>query len=101
MSVYVDPLCNHGWVLHGRATLSCHLFAIGSDARRELLTFARQLGLSTGWLQGENRLPPFPHFDLVPRLREKAVRAGAQELSREEAVSLWRGTEAERKEGGA
>lgn len=87
MSVYVDPLMNHGWVLNGKPTMSCHMFA---DSKGELVAFARRLRLKETWLQGENRNPPFLHFDLVPSMRALAVKAGASELSREEAVAKWR-----------
>lgn len=87
MSVYVDPLMNHGWVLRGKAVQSCHMFA---DSMKELMAFAIGIWLRPSWLQGQDREPPFPHFDLVPAIRKRAVKAGAIELSREEAVAKWR-----------
>jgi hypothetical protein len=85
MSVYVDPLMFHGWMIYGKLVKSCHLFA---DTLEELLAFGRQVGLKDRWLQGEAK--DFPHYDLVASRRSLAVDAGAIELSAREAVAKWR-----------
>ncbi len=90
MAVYVDPLMDHGWCWAGKPTKSCHLFA---DSLDELLAFALKIWLKREWLQGVDRQPPFPHFDLIPSKRRAAIKAGAVELTREEAVAKWRGGE--------
>ena len=77
--VYVDPLCNHGW----RLGPSCHMYA---DTLEELHAFAARIGLKRQWFQ-DKRLP---HYDLTARRRAAAVKLGAIEHSRFEAVTLWR-----------
>lgn len=79
MSVYVDPLCEYGWVLRGRRTASCHMTA---DSDEELHALASKIGLKRSWHQP----PPahFSHYDLTPSRRAHAVAAGAVELTRAE-----------------
>lgn len=85
MAVYVDPLMNHGWVLRGRATPSCHMFA---DTLDELHAMAEKIGMKQSWFQeGSSGLK---HYDLTKSLREAAVAAGALELGRNDAVAKYR-----------
>lgn len=79
MAVYVDatkeyrPSAIHPAARrHGR--LWCHMFA---DTLEELHAMAKQLGLKREWFQEHN----FPHYDLLPRRRAAAVRAGVEEIS--------------------
>lgn len=58
---------NHRW---------CHLYA---DSLDELISFANKIGLKRSWLQNESGR--FPHFDIVPTYRQKAISNGAIELS--------------------
>jgi hypothetical protein len=60
----------------------CHLFADAPDCA-ELHAFARKIGMRREWYQGD-------HYDLTPKKRAAAVRAGAKECTREEAVRVWR-----------
>ena len=72
MTVYVDEAA---WPFRGE--LWCHMVA---DSLAELTTFAHHLGLRSGYVQ----LPPktrFPHFDLNPSMRAKAVERGAVEVT--------------------
>ena len=86
MAVYVDPLCNHGWVLRGRAVKSCHLFTDGDID--ELHAMAERIGLKRRWFQcGNKRLP---HYDLTESRRNAAISLGVIALSRAEAARLWR-----------
>lgn len=73
VSVYVDPLMSHGWVLRGKSIQSCHLLA---DSDEELHVLARRIGLRRSWFQQGSR----PHYDLVPSKRILAVQRGAIEL---------------------
>jgi hypothetical protein len=67
MSVYVDPLMDHGWKL-GR---SCHL--------------------KPEWFQADQKARrPVPHYDLTAARRTHAVNLGALDVGRREAVSIWR-----------
>ena len=84
MTVYVDPLMNHGWLMRGRTVPNCHLFA---DTVEELHTFALKIGMRIEWFQ--NR-PGLPHYDLTPDRRARAVRAGAKEVTRRELVEFMR-----------
>lgn len=74
MAVYVDPLMNHGWVMYGKQTPSCHLLA---DTEEELHEIARKIGLKRRWFQGNASTP---HYDLVPKRRLAAIAFGAKEL---------------------
>lgn len=53
----------------------CHLWA---DSKYELMAFAVNLGLNKSWL---HRSKICDHFDLVPSMREKAIKFGAKEYS--------------------
>lgn len=64
-----------------RNTLASHMMTTleGQEGTKELITFARKLGLKPEWIQypGERR----QHFDLVESKRRKAVEQGAVEVS--------------------
>jgi len=83
MSVYVDPLTPCMASRRWRWPKACHLFA---DTLDELHAFAAKLGLKHAWFQGGR----FPHYDLTPGMRTKAVAKGAVELDRRAAVMMWR-----------
>lgn len=85
MSVYVDPLMQHGWKLQGRMQLSCHMFA---DTEEELHELAESIGLARAWFQERNQ-KRLAHYDLTLNKRRDAIRAGAVQVSRREAVNLW------------
>ena len=84
MSVYVDPLMQHGWKLRGHVVKSCHLYA---DTLDELHTMAERIGLKRKWFQEH---PFLPHYDLTAVRRLAALRAGAKEASRHEMVAVLR-----------
>ena len=81
--IFVDPICpclsNANWRWHD----SCHLFG---DDEADPHGFARRIGLKRAWFQAGRK----PHYDLTRSMRAKAVRAGAVEYSREQAVAFWR-----------
>ncbi len=81
MSVYVDPLMNHGW----RLGPSCHMWADTSD---ELHAMATRIGMKRAWFQCKPKPNGrvFPHYDLVGSRRAKAVTFGAIEMDRRQAV---------------
>lgn len=88
MSVYIDHLqpCPRragftGW----RWNQSCHLFA---DSLEELHAFARRIGLRRSWFQTSRG--GLPHYDLNPGRRAVALRHGATELERAQAVAKWK-----------
>ena len=53
----------------------CHMWA---DSVEELIDFALSLGMKREWLQKSEK---FPHFDLVPTRRARAIAKGAVEMS--------------------
>ena len=59
--------------------LWCHMWA---DTVDELLKFAEDIGLKKQWLQNNSH---FPHFDLTPGRRKKAIAKGAVEVN----IKTW------------
>ena len=84
MSVYVDPVMEHGGSKTFRWPRSCHMYA---DTLEELHWMARQIGMKRAWFQYKERLP---HYDLVPTRRKMAVERGAIEHTREQMVEFMR-----------
>ena len=78
MSIFVDPLRDHGW----RLGPSCHMFASSAE---ELHAFAHRLGLRRAWFQDER----VPHYDLTARKRALALQHGAIELPMRAAYRYW------------
>lgn len=81
MAVYVDAAI-WKWVGHRW----CHLLA---DDEWELHRFASQLGLKRSSYQGPPRTSA-PHYDITGFERDRAVRLGAVQCSREEIVEVFR-----------
>ena len=83
MSVYVDPLTscirNKNW----KYDYACHMFA---DTLPELHSMAGKIGLKIEWFQSGGRLQ---HYDLTGMKREMAIKNGAVELTRRQAVETW------------
>lgn len=75
MSVYVDPLLNHGGSATFKWTHSCHMYA---DTIDELHDMARRIGMKRAWFQNK---PHLPHYDLNASRRAAAVRSGAIETT--------------------
>lgn len=81
MAVYVDaPI----WHFAGRRW--CHLMA---DDTAELHGFAARLGLKLSSYQGPPKTSA-PHYDITGLERNRALRLGAVECSREEIVAIFR-----------
>lgn len=81
MAVYVDaPI----WPWAGKRW--CHLLA---DDIHELHHFATRLGLKRSSYQGPPKTSA-PHYDITGLERDRAVRLGAVECSREEIVMVFR-----------
>lgn len=75
--ICVDPLMNHGWVIWGKATQSCHMFSRGHD-QAELHRMAEKVGLERRYFQDREG---FPHYDLTPRRRVAVILKGAKAMS--------------------
>ena len=83
LSAYRDRQAARVGARNGRRW--CHLYA---DTGEELHAFAARVGLSRSW--GQLSRGGTPHYDLTPARRAAAVRAGAREIDRHEAVALFR-----------
>lgn len=84
--LYVDPLGKYGMIFLGRKCRSCHLFS--DNGREELVQFARLVRIPENWIH--NSRSGLPHIDLTPMMREKVILNGAEEISREEALKIWK-----------
>ena len=84
MSVYVDPVMNHGGSPTFPWPFSCHMYA---DTLDELHALAKSIGLKRAWFQDKDKLP---HYDLVATKRKAAVACGAIEHTREQMVQFMR-----------
>lgn len=82
MSVYVDPLMEHGGSSTFRWKTSCHMYA---DTLDELHAMALVVGMKRSWFQDK---PSMPHYDLVESRRRDAVRRGAVEHTKREMVAF-------------
>ncbi len=94
MTIYVDPLFVWTGGYHGKDASQaarvggrnghqwCHLFADEKDST-ELHRLAACIGMRHEWFQGD-------HYDLTPGKRAAAIRAGAIEVDRIQAVQIWR-----------
>ena len=81
MAVYVDAAI---WKYSGK--LWCHLLA---DDIEELHGFAYKLAVKRSSYQGPPKTSA-PHYDITGLERDRAVRLGAVECSREEIVAVFR-----------
>jgi hypothetical protein len=86
MTVYVDPLMDHGWVIRGRDVKSCHMFTNELDLE-DLHRIAAMIGCKRTWFQGDKAIP---HYDLTLIRRQEAIACGAIAVTRREAVEIWR-----------
>lgn len=84
MSVYVDALFRHGGSRTFKWPVSCHMYA---DSLDELHRMAEAVGMKRAWFQDREG---FPHYDLVPARRKKAVELGAKEHTRTEMLAWTR-----------
>lgn len=77
MTVYVDDS-----IFPYRKTYYCHMMT-DSDLG-ELHAMADTIGLRRAWFQHRN--PRHPHYDLSPRMRARAIAAGAVAVSSKELI---------------
>lgn len=79
MTVYVDDLiawpqpAKAGGHVFGSGRPSCHMGTDQADLE-ELHLLAERIGLRREWFQDH---PRYPHYDLTPELRARALLAGA------------------------
>lgn len=70
MTVYVDEVFLWPTEIRCFRNGAAHLTA---DTLEELHDAARRLGLRRSWFQNHSRVP---HYDVTPRVRERALREG-------------------------
>lgn len=85
--IAVDGLAANGFSIRGRVWASCHLVA---DTEAELYAAAGRLGLDPKWAH-RSALGGVLHFDLVRRLRQRAIALGAVRLDRKGMGMFCRG----------
>lgn len=76
MTIYVDQIAQHS---NG---LWCHIMTDGDI--EELHAFAGRIGMRREWFQNKN--PRHLHYDLRPRRRAAAIKAGAMSVSSAEMI---------------
>lgn len=84
MSVYVDTARNRFGTM-----IMCHMWA---DTAEELHAMAAAIGMRRAWYQAPDAPRPasFPHYDVCLSRRSQAIRLGAVEVCRAEAVRIRR-----------
>jgi hypothetical protein len=76
MAVYVDDMRARV----GRMVM-CHMIA---DSDGELHAMAARIGVARRWFQDRRH----PHYDICLQMRARAVRAGAIEITRRDAIRV-------------
>lgn len=84
MAVYVDAIQEWGARPGFRYSRSCHMYA---DTLAELHAMAAAIGMRREWFQDRDG---FPHYDLVPSRRMRAVELGAVQHTRYQMVQFAR-----------
>lgn len=86
MSILIDPPLDWG----GKFKRCSHMFSDldGDAGRDELMAFALRIGMRADWLQKASTWGE--HFDVLGSRRDRAVLAGAREVTHREAVNVWR-----------
>lgn len=96
MAVYVDEIVDWGALARARGLRYsnwCHLLA---NTEQELHEFAAKLGLRRSWYQRKGPNDVAWHYDIVPTVRAKAIRLGAQEVNWQFVAQLMNRRRAER-----
>jgi hypothetical protein len=87
MAVYVDDMNLRADVPNGHTVVRgkwSHLFA---DTEAELRAFAKKIGLKETWIQHPGE--PHVHFDVVGRVRQRAIAAGAKPVTWRQAGQFF------------
>jgi hypothetical protein len=80
MAVYVDDM-----QARFRRMIMCHMIA---DTTEELLAMADEIGVSRKWIQAKGTYTE--HFDVCMKMRDRAVEAGAKEITQRELGMMLR-----------
>ena len=78
MTAYVDELVRHEGVRPSLRYLGSSWSHLWADTDRELHEFAAKIGMKRSWFQPHHVRN---HYDLTPRRRLEAIRAGAVRTS--------------------
>ena len=71
--IYVDEIRTYDYCTIRWGKTWSHMWTDGSDLE-ELHAFAEKIGLKREYFQNK---PRFPHYDVIPRTRRKALKNGA------------------------
>lgn len=80
MTIMVDDLFEYS-----PGQLWCHMASDTSE--EELHQFAEKIGMKKSWFQLGGMSRTFPHYDLKPGMRARAIRGGAESVTRQDLVS--------------
>ena len=88
--IVIDRPLDYGAGLNSALGKSSHLCSTlpGDAGRVELVTFAKSIGMREAWLQKPGTR--HEHFDVFGRRYERAIAAGASEVTRQEIVAVWK-----------
>ncbi len=88
--IVIDRPMDFGAGLNRALGKSSHLCSTltGDDGRAELVSFAKSIGMRETWLQKSGTR--HEHFDVFGKRYERAVAAGAREVTRQEIVAVWK-----------
>jgi Protein of unknown function (DUF4031)/Bifunctional DNA primase/polymerase, N-terminal len=87
MAVYVDDLNVRTDVPDGATVVRGRWSYLFADTEDELRAFATKIGLKETWIQHPGQ--PHVHFDVVGRLRQRAIAAGAQPVTWRQAGEFF------------
>lgn len=94
MSVYIDPMVNHGKRIGRAGPLWCHMIA---DTPEELHEMASAIGLRREWFQADGSTP---HYDIGSEgIRRLAIVCGAIECDHRQLVAHIQRMRAARAQG--
>jgi hypothetical protein len=86
--IVIDPIANY--IRNGRPVRAAHLLSDqkGITGTKELFKFGMTIGLKAGWLQDGDT--PHEHFDVMGKMIDAAIEAGAVRIDRYRLVEIIR-----------
>lgn len=92
--ICIDSLFTIGAEINRRLGRSAHMISDlpGEDGTKELVAFARGIGLRAEWLQKPGTR--HEHFDVFEGRYQRALDAGARVVTRRELVAIFRAKQA-------
>lgn len=88
--ILIDEVIDWGQPLNRKYGPSAHMFSdlLGEAGTQELLAFARKIGMRAEWIQSQGTR--HEHFDVFGNRRPRAIAAGARDVTKHEAVAVWK-----------